>query len=856
MNQLHIHALAASRPAGGGRRRHARARPETDWDNAGRGDAPPLNVAMWRKMLEHAERQWDNCDAEEETAEGVGPAASSSSTASNTSHAAAIGTFSAGSAQSSPRTADVHVLSLSFNALEHVSWLSAKRFPRLRVLDVSHNGLTTLDGLESVASTLEVLRCNDNMISQLPSADAWKASPFNILREMWISRNRLKDVVSSFRSLQALPALACLVAYKNPWSQSLSPTQVRSLAEAHLSSLALFDGKRVTVKDRQRARAYWFESELGRNILSEMAPKVVERRIKTRAEMHSSESSRPWRRGMKKKKTQKKRRRQANNGIAQSLPGTKSYDASTTVADAAAMLPSYEVPPTLASVRSATGGGSSSESFGLSDILRTEGGGPGGGGGDRIGRVLPAPTTPPRPALSGAVPAQSPRVRLSGVSAAEPGNASAATTVETDGADPKVKPTSPAEDRLEHLHKRKQIAFGVDGGITQAMSMLPDLSSRLKRAGGGRRVRQESRRAMHKQAISCTNRKDIIQKKADDAANAAVRDRQRKKSSQKRHWSNPPPRKFDKSGSSKSSRRGARGKSRNQNPPSSADSDSVPPLIAQARALARMADAISNSATETRQETQPTLDGAVEHAAEGKADEEDDGMSALRAAKRLAAAATAAANQMGQMAAAASSASSSTSISALPATAIAKNKTGPPTAPNQKASLKSMYEKKAFYKGGVLATIVRKDGSAQARWPNTQLAVSIDKEGDGYRTFVQRPGTKHAMAISLDPQGRGSINRLSGKTLININGSSGGQLLDKSGQVLKRWDGAGNVTDASGAPCKFGSNGNNYVDIKLEEKGRLLARVSMGMRGFQLSVRFRCKGIDQTFNHGQNTIEL
>ena len=111
------------------------------------------------------------------------------------------------------------------------------------------------------------------------------------------------------------------------------------------------------------------------------------------------------------------------------------------------------------------------------------------------------------------------------------------------------------------------------------------------------------------------------------------------------------------------------------------------------------------------------------------------------------------------------------------------------------------------------------------------------------------------MAVTLDPQGRGSINRLSGKTLFNINGCSGGQMLDKAGHVQKRWDASGNVTDSSGAPCAFGSNGRDYVDVKLEEKGRLRARVSIADGAFKLVLSFRCKGVSQSFLHGRNDMQ-
>ena len=131
------------------------------------------------------------------------------------------------------------------------------------------------------------------------------------------------------------------------------------------------------------------------------------------------------------------------------------------------------------------------------------------------------------------------------------------------------------------------------------------------------------------------------------------------------------------------------------------------------------------------------------------------------------------------------------------------------------------------------------------------ISVSIDRESGGFRTFVQRPG-KHAVAVMLDPQGRGSVNRLSGKTLFNFNGKSGGQLLDKHGKVLKKWDSTWNITDASGAATSLGPDGTNQIEIKLEEKNRLRAAISVTSKGLKLEIKFRCKGVEHSFIHGQN----
>jgi len=129
------------------------------------------------------------------------------------------------------RLVDVETLSLSFNALEGVRWLTPSLFPRLRVLDVSHNGLKSLDGLTAVRTTLEVLRCNNNLLTELPSVDQWCTAPFLRLHEVWLSRNRLKhvlDVVDTLSSPECCPGgIRTLVVYQNNFTNVLSDVQVR-----------------------------------------------------------------------------------------------------------------------------------------------------------------------------------------------------------------------------------------------------------------------------------------------------------------------------------------------------------------------------------------------------------------------------------------------------------------------------------------------------------------------------------------------------------------------------------------------------------------------------------------------------
>ena len=193
-------------------------------------------------------------------------------------------------------------------------------------------------------------------------------------------------------------------------------------------------------------------------------------------------------------------------------------------------------------------------------------------------------------------------------------------------------------------------------------------------------------------------------------------------------------------------------------------------------------------------------------------------MSALQAARALAAAATAAAHQMEQMAVSASSASE-------PRTPADETK---PSQPEKAAN-----EMKTFYKGGVLATVVRKDGSAQARWPNSRLAISIDKEGDGYRTLFSVQA-QYSMAVTLDPGGVVPSIVFQGRHCSILMGVQEARC-DKAG--VQQLGCHGNVTDCL-APCAFGSNGRDYVDVK-RGKGTLRARIDCG-RAFKLVLSFRC----------------
>ena len=126
---------------------------------------------------------------------------------------------------------------------------------------------------------------------------------------------------------------------------------------------------------------------------------------------------------------------------------------------------------------------------------------------------------------------------------------------------------------------------------------------------------------------------------------------------------------------------------------------------------------------------------------------------------------------------------------------------------------------------GSFATVVRVDGSAQARWTHgSGIAVSIDREKKsdgmvGWRTFVSSAPSGGTMVCSLDPNGYGSMNRRSGKTLVCFSGNGSGSLMNVEGRVMKRWDSKGKVTLPDGVtPSWLGlKEGENFLKIKLVE---------------------------------------
>ena len=92
----------------------------------------------------------------------------------------------------------------------------------------------------------------------------------------------------------------------------------------------------------------------------------------------------------------------------------------------------------------------------------------------------------------------------------------------------------------------------------------------------------------------------------------------------------------------------------------------------------------------------------------------------------------------------------------------------------------------------VNAVTVRRDGSAEGKWPGGDVAVQVESErsrehGQRYRLFATFHGSSR-MAASFDPDGGGFVNYSSGKTFAVLGALGNGTVYSPEGDVLHSWD--------------------------------------------------------------------
>ena len=496
------------------------------------------------------------------------------------------------------RLVDVEVISLSFNALEGVRWLSSIMFNNLRVLDVSHNGLKSLIGLESVSKTLEVLRCNNNMLTELPTD--WP--PFPRLTELWLSRNRLNnisDVIDTLSSCKIFPnGIITLVIYQNNFSNILSEIQLKHLLYARLGSLKTCDGRTVTAQQRSKSQQFW-ENDLGKSILNLLNPPPVTKlerisRGRGKSEMNKRDDK-PWRKHMKKKVGYSKPRRPIKAKSLISSSSTTSRGQKNIITNREEMEEMDERNEVQNNVYE---NGDKDTHQIMNENNDTS--------------DLP----PPGALLEDEIPIYD-EVSITRVG---------------EGGGPAVSSSSSSKS-----------------SIMSAMSMLPDLSSRLNRVGGKTRIKQEARRVAVASGLDSLN-----SLKSKERKQRREEERKKNLTKKRRHFTKKkkvtclggplPNSNYIQQNQQQSSKGLSRKTTTNEN---SNEDDAVAvarALVAGAKILVQNVNAqaatstITNKLSDDVVLTSPRIN--------------DDDSSAINAAKALAAAATEAAKSMNEMAAA------------------------------------------------------------------------------------------------------------------------------------------------------------------------------------------------------------
>lgn len=179
----------------------------------------------------------------------------------------------------------------------------------------------------------------------------------------------------------------------------------------------------------------------------------------------------------------------------------------------------------------------------------------------------------------------------------------------------------------------------------------------------------------------------------------------------------------------------------------------------------------------------------------------------------------------------------------------------------------SIPEYNLTYPSGVVGVCISSDGSAQVRWPNGSIALSVDREigvdnaqhpRELFRIFARHKNG--GLAVTVDPNGNISMNYESGKTFLSQTTNSSGFAQEENGSLICRW---GKNETNEGIEIHGEYRGNSEANSLLSDEPRAGKCVqaqlgtNIGTRFYPLTqhleVYFKCKNVHHCFIHGPNS---
>jgi hypothetical protein len=151
--------------------------------------------------------------------------------------------------------------------------------------------------------------------------------------------------------------------------------------------------------------------------------------------------------------------------------------------------------------------------------------------------------------------------------------------------------------------------------------------------------------------------------------------------------------------------------------------------------------------------------------------------------------------------------------------------------------------------------VVRFDGSATAKYPNGNLAVSVDRDGfdyEGRPMFRLYAGFRKdgSVACSFDGAGNGFSNFGTGSTCFTTNVDSGGFSMAADGGMEQAWSGSAGTRGGSDAEAG-GSNAEAATVVVKQLDDHLLLRYSTDP-GVLTELFFKCGSVKHKFVLGKN----